>query len=229
VKFSIIIPTLNEENIIQTSLLALQGLRNDCEIILVDGGSQDKTLELVANCADKVVSSKKGRAVQMNEGAHQASGDILIFLHCDTFLPINALPAIKNAINKQQHWGRFDVQFNSRHFIFKIIAQMMNWRSRWTGIATGDQVIFMTRPIFNAVGGFPEISLMEDVAICKLLKLVSPPACLPLKATSSSRRWEINGILRTIVLMWTLRLFYFLGKDPNKLAELYSRGLLWKH
>jgi len=221
-KFSIIIPTLNEEKTIQSCLLALQPLRNACEIIIVDGESADSTRILAAPLADKVITSTKGRARQMNSGARQATGDVLIFLHADTCLPENAVQLLEQEISSTGLWGRFDICLSGKPFMLKVIAQMMNWRSRLTGIATGDQVIFVTRSAFEEVGQYPEISLMEDVALCKALKKISPPLCLKAKVISSGRRWERNGICRTILLMWNLRLLYYVGVDPEKLAFYYK-------
>lgn len=224
-KFSIIIPTLNEANI-ASCLLPLQPLRSNCEIIIVDAGNASSDYPH-AHLADKIITSAKGRARQMNLGASQASGDILIFLHADTYLPDNALLFIEQHIGSKQ-WGRFDIQLSGDHFMFKIIAWMMNRRSRLTGIATGDQVIFISKAAFAAVGQYPEIALMEDIALSKALKKISPPLCLIAKVTSSGRRWEHYGIYRTILLMWSIRLRYFFGADPQLLAELYSRGQFWK-
>jgi rSAM/selenodomain-associated transferase 2 len=222
--FSIIIPTLNEEKTIESCLSALQPLRSNCEIIIVDGGSTDNTIVIAISLADKVVSSDKGRARQMNNGARYASGNVLIFLHADTSLPENALQLIQQKLNSSRKWGRFDIQLSGNHFMLKVIAQMMNWRSRLTGIATGDQVIFVTRLAFEKAGQYPEINLMEDIAICKTLKKISPPICLKAKVISSGRRWERYGIYKTILLMWNIRLRYFFGADPQTLAFLYTNG-----
>jgi len=222
--FSIIIPTLNEEKTIEPCLSALQPLRSNCEIIIVDGGSTDNTIVIAGTLADKVVSSDKGRARQMNNGARYASGNVLIFLHADTSLPENALQLIQQKLNSSRKWGRFDIQLSGKHFMLKVIAQMMNWRSRLTRIATGDQVIFVTRLAFEKAGQYPEISLMEDIAICKALKKISPPICLKAKVISSGRRWERYGIYKTILLMWNIRLRYFFGADPQILAFLYTNG-----
>ena len=235
-KFSVIIPTLNEEKTIQSCLWALQPLRNDCEIIIVDGDSIDNTKILALPLVDKVMASAKGRAKQMNNGASYATGDILIFLHADTRLPENASSLIQQKISSTRQWGRFDIQLSGNSFMLKVIAQMMSWRSRLTGIATGDQVIFVMREAFEKAGQYPEINLMEDIALCKALKKISPPICLKDKVISSGRRWEHNGIYRTILLMWSLRLRYFFGTDPQTLAFLYTNGIftqfklsgLWK-
>jgi len=225
-KFSIIIPTLNEEKTIQRCLLDLQPLRNGSEIIVVDAESADNTQTLAASLADKVIMSVKGRAKQMNIGARQATGNVLIFLHADTRLPENALHLIQQKINSAGQWGRFDIQLSGNPFMLKVIACMMNWRSRLTGIATGDQVIFVTRRAFEKVGPYPEISLMEDIALCKTLKKISPPICLKAKVISSGRRWERNGIYKTIFLMWSIRLRYFFGADPQTLDFLYTHGVI---
>ncbi|MCK9395668.1 MAG: TIGR04283 family arsenosugar biosynthesis glycosyltransferase [Methylobacter sp.] len=227
-KFSIIIPTLNEEKTIASCLLPLQALRSNCEIIIVDATSgQPIANGPHAHLADKIISSAKGRARQMNLGASHASGNTLIFLHADTFLPEHALQLIEQQLSNKL-WGRFDIRLSGDHFMLKIIAWMMNRRSRLTGIATGDQVIFVTQKAFAAVGHFPEIALMEDIALSKALKKISPPLCLKAKVTSSGRRWERYGLYRTILLMWSLRLRYFFGADPQLLTELYSRGQFWK-
>ena len=225
-KFSIIIPTLNEEKTIRSCLLDLQPLRNRSEIIVVDGESADNTRTLAAPLAHKVTISEKGRAKQMNIGAWQATGDILIFLHADTRLPENALQLIQQKIYNTRQWGRFDIQLSGNHFVLKVIACMMNWRSRLTGIATGDQVIFVTRLAFEKAGLYPEISLMEDIALCKALKKISPPICLKAKVISSGRRWERNGIYKTIFLMWSIRLRYLFGADPQTLDFLYTHGVI---
>lgn len=227
-KFSIVIPTLNEQQTIAQCLLALQPLHAQAEIIVVDATpGQPIASGPNARLADKIVSSTKGRARQMNTGANHAGGDVLIFLHADTYLPDNALALIEQNLDGKQ-WGRFDIRLSGEHFMYKVIACMMNLRSRLTGIATGDQTIFVTRQTFAAVGQFPDIALMEDIALSKALKKIGPPACLKAKVESSGRRWERYGIYRTILLMWTLRLRYFLGADPQRLAELYSRGQFWK-
>ncbi len=227
-EFSIIIPTLNEADNIQTCLLALQALRDRAEIIVVDGGSNDDTVALATPYADKILQSDQGRATQMNHGAKHATGDILLFLHADTELPEHTLLLIERGISPNQPWGRFDIQLRGEHLMFKIIAFMMNWRSRLTGIVTGDQVLFVSKLAFTAVGGYPEISLMEDIALSRTLKNISRPVCLTAKVKSSARRWQQHGIYKTILLMWSLRLRYYLGADPQLLAELYRMGSLWK-
>jgi len=220
-KFSLIVPTLNEASSISAGLAALQPLRDRAEIIVADGGSSDNTVTLAEKWADRVVRSPKGRARQMNLGAKLATGDVLIFLHADTFLPPDALDRIERQLETSGDWGRFDIQLSGNHFMFKIIAQLMNWRSRLTGIATGDQVLFVSKKAFVSAGGFPDIALMEDIALSKALKKISPPVCLKTKVVSSSRKWQQDGIIRTILLMWSLRLQYFFGADPDVLARRY--------
>ncbi len=222
---SIIIPTFNEGNNIQTCLLALQSTRNQTEIILVDGGSFDDTIEISKPLVDKIIVSMQGRAKQMNAGARQATGDIMVFLHADTFLPENALALINQT---GQDWGWFDIQLKSSLVMLKVVSTFMNWRSRLTGIATGDQVIFVSKKMFDLVGGYSDMALMEDIDLCIKLKKIHSPSCLNAEVVSSGRRWEQFGVFKTILLMWSIRLRYFFGENPDVLSELYSRGLFWK-
>jgi rSAM/selenodomain-associated transferase 2 len=226
--FSIIIPVLNEALSLPSCLEALQSFRHRAEILVADGGSTDDTVMIANRLADRVICVDKGRAIQMNAAARQAKGDILLFLHADTFLPANALDLIEQQFAQSGQWGRFDIRLSGRPVMLKVIARLMNWRSRLTGIATGDQVIFVTRQAFFDIGGYPEITLMEDIALSKLLKTIGPPICLTAQVTSSGRRWEAFGVFRTILLMWSLRLRFFFGADPSELSKLYHRGRLWK-
>jgi rSAM/selenodomain-associated transferase 2 len=219
-RLSVVIPALNESRGIRAALEALAGLRaRGHEVIVADGGSSDGTAELGAGLCDRVVSAPRGRALQMNAGARAASGDGLVFLHADTRLPAGADALILQSLGTR-HWGRFDVEIEGRHRLLKVVAGAMNLRSRLTGIATGDQAIFVRRAAFP---GFPEIALMEDVAFCQRMKRLGPPACRREKVLTSGRRWESRGVLRTVVLMWRLRLAYFLGADPEALARIYHR------
>lgn len=222
---AIILPVLNEEAHIVAGLNLLQPLRQQgCSLIVVDGGSQDQTVALAEPLADLIIVSAKGRAAQMNAGAALGNSDILWFLHADSLPPADAATLIRNALSDpNQCWGRFDVRLSGQHPLLRIVETLMNVRSRWTGIATGDQGIFMLRKLFERVGGYPAITLMEDIAISRLLKRHSWPVCLRQRLQTSSRRWERDGILRTIVLMWRLRLAYFLGVDPDQLARIYYR------
>lgn len=219
---SIIIPVLNEAPGIVPFLTALSALRScGAQIIVVDGGSSDGTPALAAPFADLVIASKGGRAVQMNAGAIRAQGDALLFLHADTFLPVSADKQIATAL-ADRHWGRFDVRFDGAHPLMPIIAAMMNLRSRITGVATGDQGMFVRRDTFSRLNGFAAIPLMEDIELSKRLKQVGPAACLHAHITTSSRRWEKHGVWRTVFLMWRLRMAYFFGADPRKLAVAYG-------
>lgn len=222
---SIIIPTLNEESNIRACLVALQSFKEQSEIIIVDGGSSDRTVGISKSLADKVIVSAKGRAKQMNAGAAQARGETLVFLHADTLLPQNSLELLSQI---DKGWGRFDIQLKGKVAMLKVVATLMNWRSRLTGIATGDQVIFVNKKLFNEVGGYSDIALMEDINLCAKLRKISSPICLDAKVISSGRRWEQFGVFKTIVLMWSLRIRYFFGESPETLSLLYSRGLLWK-
>ena len=213
-----IVPALNEAGRIGATLAALQPLRRaGHEVVVVDGGSDDGTAELAAAGCDRVVAARRGRALQMNAGARTATGDALVFLHADTRLPADAETMVLAAL-KDHAWGRFDVRIEGRHRLLRLVACGMNLRSRLTGIATGDQAIFVRR---DAFAGFPEIALMEDIAFSKRMKRAGWPACLRARVTTSGRRWEQRGVLRTILLMWRLRLAYALGADPARLAERY--------
>ena len=225
-KLSIILPVLNEASGIAATLTALQPLRaSGHELIVVDGGSADATALLASIDADQVINSARGRARQMNAGAAAASGDGLLFLHADTRLPAQADNLIQSAL-QDRLWGRFDVEISGRPALLRVVAGMMNRRSRLTGIATGDQAIFMTRAAFDAAGGFPDQPLMEDIELSKRLKRLGPPACLCQQVVTSGRRWEQHGVWRTILLMWRLRFDYWRGVPAERLAARYhaTRG-----
>ena len=220
---SIVVPTLNEAAGIVAFLESLQPLRErGVELILADGGSRDGTASLATPLVDRVVSSPRGRAVQMNAGAAIAAGGILLFLHADCVLPGDADLLIARGLQESnRRWGRFDVRLTGKALLLRAVETTMNWRSRLTGICTGDQGLFVDRPLFESIGTFPEIPLMEDIALSRTLKRHSAPLCLAARVTASSRRWEKQGIWRTIVLMWRLRLAYFFGAEPDRLAEIY--------
>ena len=225
-KVSVIVPVLNEASRIATTLERLQDARKKGhEVIVVDGGSTDGTSEQAMPLADLVLTGPAGRARQMNTGARAASGEVLWFLHADTLAPVDAIDDISTALaDGHQCWGRFDVQLSGSSWLFRIIEQAMNLRSAVTRIATGDQGIFVTREAFERVSGFSEIPLMEDIEISKGLRRLSAPACLGTRLVTSSRRWEQDGITRTVLLMWRLRLAYYLGASPETLAERYRGG-----
>lgn len=215
-------PCLNEGAVIADLLRDLQPLRAaGHELILVDGGSQDATLSLAVSQVDRVLSVAPGRAGQMNAGAAVATGEVLWFVHADTRLPLGAVDLLQTAFNGGAEWGRFDVRLDGRRRVFRLIERLMNWRSRLTGVATGDQAMFVTRAAFQAVGGFPPIPLMEDVALSKLLRRRGRPACIAQPVLTSSRRWQRHGVIATVLLMWRLRLAYFLGVSPQRLARQY--------
>lgn len=192
-----------------------------CEVIIVDGGSNDNTLAISYVITDNVIVSKPGRALQMNSGASVATGDVLIFLHADTYLPDNAVQIISESANRENYWGRFDVRLSSEKYVYRLIETMMNLRSCLTAIATGDQAIFIGKTLFEKIGGFPEIPLMEDIEISHQLKKIARPLCIKHKVVTSSRRWETHGVLATVILMWKLRLYYFFGVSPDRLNQLY--------
>ena len=219
-RLSVIVPALNEARLIAGALGRLQPLRRrGHEVIVVDGGSADGTPALAAPLADRVLAAPRSRAMQMNAGASAATGAILVFLHADTALPPSSDNAIAAGLERRA-WGRFDVDIDSSRRALKVVARAMNLRSRLTGVATGDQAIFVRREAFQ---GFPEILLMEDVAFSRaMLRRGLRPACLRERVLTSARRWESRGVLRTILLMWRLRLAYACGADPDALARRYQ-------
>ena len=221
---SIIIPCLNEAEGIVSILETLQPIRNrGGEIIVVDGGSSDDTLARARPWADKLLTAPRRRSAQMNAGAAQASGAILLFLHADSVLPREADSLIIDGLRRRRrNWGRFDVRIAGKSALLRVVGTLMNLRSRATGIATGDQGIFVMRSLFEAAGGFPDIALMEDIAFSRRLRQFGAPLNLPHRITTSGRRWEKYGVLRTILFMWRLRLAYWLGADPDKLAARYA-------
>ena len=220
-KLSIIMPTVNEAAGIGAALKALRRCRmRGAEIVVADGNSSDGTADLARAFADRVVGGQRGRAVQMNDGAAAASGDVLLFLHADTQLPENADRLVLDQLNTSgKVWGRFDVAIEGGP---RFVACAMNLRSRLTGICTGDQALFVTRQAFDTAGGFPAIALMEDIALSAKLKRLGRPLCLKARITTSGRRWRQHGVARTVLLMWSLRLRYFFGADPAKLARAYG-------
>ena len=221
-KLSIVMPVLNEAGGIVEALTALAPLRaRGVEIIVSDGGSRDATVALARPLADIVVVAPRGRGRQMNAGAAASCGDVLLFLHADTRLPPDADALISDGLARTgRTWGRFDVRIAGAHRLFPVVAAAMNLRSRVTGIATGDQAIFTTKAAFGP--GFPDIPLMEDIAMTRHLKRIGPPLCIVAPVVTSGRRWEKHGVIKTILLMWWLRLAYFLGANPVRLARSYG-------
>jgi rSAM/selenodomain-associated transferase 2 len=222
-ELSIVVPTLDEAAGVEAHLAALQPLRAaGCEVVVVDGGSRDGTRELARPLADVVLEAPRGRGPQLNAGARAARGDVLLFLHADTRLPAGAVDAIRAALAAGSDWGRFDLEIAGRHPLLPLVARLVSARSRLTGIATGDQAIFVRRARFVAAGGFPAIPLLEDVALTTALRRAARPACLRERVVTSGRRWESRGVLRTILLMWSLRLQFWLGRDAAALARRYG-------
>jgi len=222
-RLSIIIPALNEQAVIVETLQALQALRElGHEVIVVDGGSSDKTHSLAAPLVDRILRAERGRARQMIIGAQFAHHDILLFLHADTRLPAKADVLIFEGLEKTgRKWGRFDVRLSGQAWLLRVVERLMNWRSCLTSIATGDQAIFMQRNLYEQAEGFPDIPLMEDIALSRRLRRFSRPVCIRTPVLTSSRRWERYGIVRTILLMWSLRLAYALGVSPWTLKRFY--------
>jgi rSAM/selenodomain-associated transferase 2 len=222
-RLSIVVPALNEAEGIVETLATLGPLRaRGHEVIVVDGGSADATAELARPLADRVLVAERGRARQQNAGAAAAAGDVLLFLHADTRLPPDADKLVLGGLERTgRGWGRFDVRLTGRHPMLRVVERMIGLRSRLSGIATGDQAMFVRRDWFRRAGGFPDLPLMEDVALSRALKRLGPPLCLRETVTTSSRRWERRGVFRTMLLMWRLRWSYWRGADPAVLAERY--------
>lgn len=223
-ELSIIVPVLNEAQRVASTLQMLAPFRQrGAEVIVVDGGSDDETPDIAYDLADRVLIAPRGRAMQMNAGASVAQGYLLLFLHADTWLPPDADTLLLYGPGRESAvWGRFDVEIDGEHRLLPLVARLINARSRATGIATGDQAMFMTREAFIQVGGFPNIALMEDIAMSKKLKEISPPLCLSAKVITSGRRWDQQGLWTTIWQMWKLRLAFYLGADPAELALRYG-------
>ncbi|MGZ9143637.1 MAG: TIGR04283 family arsenosugar biosynthesis glycosyltransferase, partial [Candidatus Binatia bacterium] len=214
---SVIVPVLNEEKSIAATLQALAHLQPH-ETIVVDGGSQDRTAEIAAECGVKIILSERGRARQMNRGARQASGEVLLFLHADTRLPPTAFSDIAGAMGDPRYvGGRFDVELDGKHWMLPLVGRLISYRSRLSKVATGDQALFVRRAVFQRMGGFADIPLMEDIAFCRRLKGLGEVACLRSRVVTSGRRWESGGVWRTIFLMWRLRWRYWRGTSPETL------------
>jgi rSAM/selenodomain-associated transferase 2 len=221
-KISVIVPVLDEEKQLATTLEGLLALAPH-EILVVDGGSSDRSREIAGRLGVNVMSAERGRARQMNQGAAQATGEVLLFLHADTRLPSSAFAEIRDAFTDADCvGGRFDVELEGDHWMLPVVARMISERSRLTKVATGDQALFVRRGVFEQMGGFPDIPLMEDIAFCRSLKLMGRVACLRSRVVSSGRRWEIDGVWRTIFRMWTLKLLYLGGVSPARLKQYYG-------
>lgn len=237
---SIIIPVLNEANNLPLLLDNINKLKpNPQQVILVDGGSNDDSIGIIRSFINKLIpdndrkidwqmtESKAGRALQMNTGAALATSDVLLFLHADTKLPMDAIESVSEAM-KRAEWGRFDVQIASRQPTLRLVSQMINWRSRLSGIATGDQAIFISQSLFERIGNYPNQALMEDIELCKQLKGkqlkgMAKPACLKSKVITSARRWQQHGTWRTIILMWHLRFDYWRGVSADNIKARYYK------
>jgi rSAM/selenodomain-associated transferase 2 len=220
---SIIVPVFNESTALPALLeRLLPFLQQGCEVLFVDGGSVDGSAALMEAAGFRVVHSQQGRARQMNAGAARAKGEVLLFLHADTELPPAAIRCMRQALASGVHrWGRFDVRISGNHWMLPVVASMMNLRSRLSGIATGDQAMFVGRASFDAVGGFANLPLMEDIELSGRLRRITRPACISHRVTTSGRRWETRGVWRTMVLMWRLRWNYWRGVAPELLARAY--------
>jgi len=221
-RLSVVVPVLNEENAIGRTLDHLIAL-SPYEVIVVDGGSCDRTQEIVRTRPCVLTVGPRGRPLQMNHGARMATGDVLLFLHADTKLPGTAMRDIERSLDDTHCvGGRFDVELDADRWLLHLVGRLINIRSRMTRVATGDQAMFVRRAVFEALGGFPEIPLMEDIAFSRMLKRAGAIACLESRVITSARRWEENGPIRTIFLMWALKSLYLAGVSPHRLARLYT-------
>jgi rSAM/selenodomain-associated transferase 2/rSAM/selenodomain-associated transferase 1 len=222
-KIAIVVPVLNEAATLAARLQALAPLRaRGAEVLVVDGGSSDGTATVAQPLADRLLQAPRGRASQLNAGAAATRADVLVFLHADTQLPANADHLIKQALASGHRWGRFEVHIEGRHPLLPLVAWFMNHRSRLTGIATGDQAVFVQRRLFDSVGGFAALPLMEDIELSRRLKAIEAPACLRERVITSGRRWDQHGFWRTVLLMWRLRAAHALGADVHTLALRYG-------
>jgi len=226
---SVIVPAYREGEAILAWLQALFDAHPIEQCVVVDASDEveveairEQANHLFSGAGMSYIAAKQtGRALQMNQGAETTTGSVLLFLHADTQLPEGALALIQGAIAQGWHWGHFDVSFDHPGWPYRMIAAMMNWRSRRSGIVTGDQAMFVSRAAFDLVDGFDEIELMEDIALSKKLKTIGPPRCLEASVLTSARHWQRKGVFRTIVLMWWLRLAYWLGVSPARIAAWY--------
>ena len=220
---SVIVPVLNDETSLTATLREWQSRRSEqIELVIVDGGSVDQSKTIAAPLADRVLSTTPGRAHQMNVGAGEATGNYLLFLHADTDVSASAFSALSHiAASHPGRWGFFHVRLNSGRAVFRLIETLMNWRARVTSVATGDQCLFVARNLFEREGGYKEIPLMEDVEVCKRLRKHGTPVIIKQRVSTSARRWEKHGVISTILLMWRLRLAYFMGASPKKLHQQY--------
>jgi len=221
-RVSVIIPVLDEEKTIASTVNNVRSLGPE-EVLVVDGGSTDRTREISEQGGATVFLGPRGRACQMNRGAQEATGDVFLFLHADTQLPVSAFDDVKLALKDPEFvGGRFDVKLDGNRWSLRVVGAMINFRSRLTKVATGDQAIFVRRRVFEELGGFPDIPLMEDIAFCSALKRKGKVACLRSRVITSARRWEVKGVWRTVVRMWTLKLLYLVGVSPMKLKQYYA-------
>jgi len=219
---SVIVPVLNEEKTIAATLAALAPLQ-PYETIVVDGGSHDRTRGIAAEFGVKIITAPRGRARQMNRGAAEANGEVYLFLHADTCLPATAFADITSALSDPRYvGGRFDVALDGRHWMLPLVARLISYRSRVSKVGTGDQALFVRCEVFRRMGGFPDIPLMEDIAFCRALKRLGEVACLRSRVVTSARRWEADGVWRTIFRMWTLKLLYLSGVSPMRLKQFYA-------
>ena len=221
-RVSVVIPALNDAPHL-ARLLADLRTGPQLELVVVDGGSDDDTFAVAEAQADVAVRARRGRAEQLRVGVAKAKHPWLWLLHADTRTPPPLASAFAAHLPASPGWGWCDVRLDGGGWPLRVIETAMNWRSALTSVTTGDQGIFAHRSLLAAVGGIPRQSLMEDVELCRRLRRLAAPRRFRQAITTSSRRWERDGVARTVVLMWALRLRYFLGADPEALAKRYYR------
>lgn len=222
-KLSIVVPMLNEAGEIAGTLNALRRGASDAEIVVVDGGSSDASVAIARPLCDFVFVAPRGRARQMNAGARASHGDVLVFVHADTIVPSSFSADIATALSDPAVvGGRFDVQLDSRALPFRVIGALISLRSRISRTATGDQAIFVRRDVFDRLGGFPQLELCEDLEFSRRLKRAGRVACLRSRVTTSARRWNRDGVVRTVLKMWMIRAMYLIGVPPARLKRMYA-------
>ena len=226
-----IIPALDEEASIARVIRSCREA-GPCEVVVVDGGSRDRTVEIARGEADAVIAAPRGRAAQMNAGAAVARGEVLLFLHADTLLPGRSVPAVLDALQDPEVIGgafrvRLAASPGAGRYVratLGVTGRMIGARAAVSRSYSGDQAIFARAEAFRAVGGFPEIPLMEDVELSRRMRRAGKTVLLPLRVETSGRRWEAWGPLRTVLFMWRLRIGHLLGRTPSRCADAYRRG-----
>jgi rSAM/selenodomain-associated transferase 2 len=219
-QLSIIIPVLNEAGCLDQGLarlFTLQWVTDHAEVIISDGGSKDDSLDIASRYPCKIVHSNAGRATQMNTASKSAQGKYLLFLHADSDLPED----FYRFIEADAKWGFYRLRLSNDAYVYRIIEAAINLRTRVSRVAGGDQGLYFERHFFESLNAYPQIPLMEDIAICKTARRLAKPFVSVATISSSGRRWQDQGVVKTVLLMWALRLGYWLGVDPRRLHKIY--------